>query len=188
MNNLTSLTIKKLKSKSTSPTNQIINKPFLSHNILTKKVKIKGISLFSSAGLAETYFNDIGIEIVAANELLKKRAKFYQHLYPKSKMIIGDIRENKIFNMILTSAIKENAKLLLITPPCQGFSLIGKNNNQNQISSNKLQTLDLSYFWLLRKLLAKLCKENIFSWQTIDFNVNKFNKTIFDWTSFWGIY
>ena len=42
-----------------------------------------GASLFSSAGIAETYFEEVGINIVAANELVQERADFYQALYPK---------------------------------------------------------------------------------------------------------
>ena len=38
--------------------------------------KIKCLSLFSSAGLAETYFKEIGIEVVLANELIKNRCEF----------------------------------------------------------------------------------------------------------------
>ncbi len=41
---------------------------------------MKGISLFSSAGIAELLFNELDIEIVLANELLEKRAKFYKEL------------------------------------------------------------------------------------------------------------
>ncbi len=56
--------------------------------------RIKGISLFAGAGIAETYLKEIGIDIVVANELIENRAEFYQHLYPYSKMVIGDIRDN----------------------------------------------------------------------------------------------
>jgi len=105
-------------------------------NVLNKQNKrenkIKGISLFSGVGISNVYLKDIGIEIIVANELLEKRAKFYQHLYPKSKMIIGDIRNEKIFNKILTFTKQEKAKLLLITPPCQGFSLAEKIRMKNK--------------------------------------------------------
>jgi DNA (cytosine-5)-methyltransferase 1 len=38
-----------------------------------------GASLFSSAGIAETYFEEVGINIIAANELIQERANLYQH-------------------------------------------------------------------------------------------------------------
>ena len=42
-----------------------------------------GASLFSSAGIAETYFDEVGINIIAANELVQERADLYQALYKK---------------------------------------------------------------------------------------------------------
>ena len=47
--------------------------------------KIKVLSLFSSGGVAEAYLEDLGIEILLANEIRKDRCKFYKHLYPKTK-------------------------------------------------------------------------------------------------------
>ena len=45
------------------------------------KNPIKALSLFANVGLAETYLNDVGVNVVVANELLEERAKFYSHLY-----------------------------------------------------------------------------------------------------------
>ena len=53
--------------------------------------KVKILSLFSSGGVAESYFEDMGIEISLANEIDKERAKFYSHLYPKTQLVIGKI-------------------------------------------------------------------------------------------------
>ena len=46
------------------------------------KTEIKGISLFSSAGIGEYFLSRIGIRIVAANELIPKRADLYRKIYP----------------------------------------------------------------------------------------------------------
>jgi len=89
---------------------------------------IKGASMFASAGIAETYFKNAGIDIVVANELLEKRGQFYQHMYPTSKMIVGDIRDKEIKNKFLKE-ITEDVKFLIATPPCQGISNLGKNRN-----------------------------------------------------------
>lgn len=88
--------------------------------------KIKGISMFSSGGIAETYLEDIGIEILLANELIEERANFYKYLYPKSKMITGDILNKNIFNEFISEAKKIKPKFLIATPPCQGMSSLGK--------------------------------------------------------------
>ena len=87
---------------------------------------IKGISMFSSAGIAETYLNEIGINILLANELVKERANFYKHLYPKTKMITGDILDKNIFNEFVCEAKKIKPSFLIATPPCQGMSSLGK--------------------------------------------------------------
>ena len=52
---------------------------------------MNALSLFANVGIAETYLQDIGIEVVVANELDEQRAKFYSHLYPQCDMVQGDI-------------------------------------------------------------------------------------------------
>ena len=89
--------------------------------------KLKGVSLFSSAGIGETYFKDIGIDITVANELLKDRANLYSNLYPNTKMIVGDILNNNIFKEIIDASGKID--FLIATPPCQGMSVAGKNRD-----------------------------------------------------------
>ena len=56
-------------------------------------MSLNGLSLFSNVGIAELYFKKLGVEIVVANEILDKRAKFYQENYPNTEMIIGDIKK-----------------------------------------------------------------------------------------------
>lgn len=90
---------------------------------------MKAISLFSSAGVGETYLKDIDIDVVCAAELIEKRAKLYQHLYPKSNVVIGDISQKEVKDEI-SAFITNDVKLLLATPPCQGVSSAGKNKSQ----------------------------------------------------------
>ena len=54
---------------------------------------IRAVSLFSNVGIAETYFEEIGVHVAVANELLPQRADFYRHLYPNTQMITGDITD-----------------------------------------------------------------------------------------------
>ncbi|MDQ5930501.1 MAG: (cytosine-5)-methyltransferase 1, partial [Bacteroidota bacterium] len=95
-----------------------------------------GTSLFSSAGISETYLEDIGLNITVANELLIERANLYQSIYPKSKMIAGNILEDKIFKSILDNSA-DNLDFLLASPPCQGMSVAGKNRNVVQMLDDK---------------------------------------------------
>lgn len=91
--------------------------------------RIKGLSLFSSAGVGEAYLADIGVDIVVANELIERRAKLHSELYPTCKMICGNIIQPEIFSKIIESA--KGVDLLLASPPCQGMSIAGKNRHQD---------------------------------------------------------
>lgn len=95
-----------------------------------------GASLFSSAGIAETYFEEVGINIVAANELIQERADLYQALYPKSKMIAGNILDENIFKTLVKNTPKK-LDFLIASPPCQGMSVAGKNRNVAQMLTDE---------------------------------------------------
>lgn len=90
------------------------------------KKKIQALSMFSGGGIAETYFEDAGIHVAVANELLPERAEFYRHIYPNTDMICGDISDNDIFESVMEKAEKAKVSFLLATPPCQGMSTLGK--------------------------------------------------------------
>ena len=92
---------------------------------------MKGISLFSSAGIAETYFKDCNIEIVGASELISKRAELHKWLYPQCNMVCGDIAKKENFEKIKKIANSEKCEFLLATPPCQGMSTLGKKDYDN---------------------------------------------------------
>ncbi len=96
---------------------------------------MKALSLFANVGMAEVYLNEIGIDVVVANELLDKRAKFYSHLYPKCNMIQGDISEKNVFDSVIAAAKKEKIDILLATPPCQGMSIAGDMNPYDERNS-----------------------------------------------------
>ena len=91
--------------------------------------------MFASAGIAETYFKEANIDIVVANELIEKRGNFYQSIYPTSKMIVGDIKNEEIKEKFLNE-IKDDVKFLIATPPCQGASTLGVNKNMDQMISD----------------------------------------------------
>lgn len=90
------------------------------------KNRLKAVSLFSNVGIAEIFFKEIGIDVIVANEIDVERARFYEHLYPDTKMIIGDIKDVSIQSKILNSFKGNEIDLLIATPPCQGMSLAGK--------------------------------------------------------------
>lgn len=95
---------------------------------------MKGLSLFSGAGIGETYLKDCGIEICTANEIIKRRADLYHTLYPKCNMICGDISDTNVFNAIIDSSKKID--FLIASPPCQGMSIAGKHRNEDSMLSD----------------------------------------------------
>lgn len=90
--------------------------------------RLKGLSLFSNVGIAEAYFGQIGLDILIANELIEKRAKFYSDVYPHSEMIVGDITDDDLRNQIVKKSIDSEIDLIIATPPCQGMSVAGNRN------------------------------------------------------------
>lgn len=94
-------------------------------------MNFNGLSLFSSAGIAETYFENHGIHIRVACELLPERAKLYSHLYPSVQMFCGDITEKRTFEAVISAAKNEKCDFLLATPPCQGMSSAGKKDKND---------------------------------------------------------
>lgn len=102
------------------------SKILFNSNIFLNKDTIKGVSLFSNVGIAETYIQNHKIDIVVANELLEKRAKFYKEIHKNCDMVCGDITNKYIFNEILSKSQEYKCDFLIATPPCQGMSIAGK--------------------------------------------------------------
>ncbi|QBQ07611.1 DNA (cytosine-5)-methyltransferase 1 [Spiroplasma gladiatoris] len=91
-----------------------------------------GTSLFSNVGIDEHFFKTRNVKIKVANELLDKRAMFYKHLYPDVDVIIGDIRNDIVFKTIINKHVKYKCDFLIATPPCQGMSVAGKMDKNDE--------------------------------------------------------
>lgn len=127
------------------------------------KDRIKGLSLFAGGGIAETYFEDAGIDILIANELLPERAAFYQHTHPKTEMICGDITDETVFDTVMQKAEAAGVNFLLATPPCQGMSTLGKReyvtDERNSLVHYVLNTIDrLSLDYIMMENVPKFAE------------------------------
>ena len=94
------------------------------------------LSLFASAGVAETYFAEHGVKVKVASELLKERVDIYRHLYPDVQIYQGDFTNPEIYREVISSAKKEKCDFIIATPPCQGMSTAGrmlKNDPRNRL-------------------------------------------------------
>lgn len=87
--------------------------------------KLRGLSLFANVGIAEAYMDELGVDILIANEIDAERARFYQAVYSKTHMICGDITDDNIRTSIVEEAIKNRVNFIIATPPCQGMSEAG---------------------------------------------------------------
>lgn len=98
--------------------------------------EIKGLSLFANVGIAEAMFNEIGVEILLANEIDERRARFYSEVYPDAEMICGDITDDSVRDHIVDKAVEMGVNFIIATPPCQGMSVAG--NRDPEDSRNQL--------------------------------------------------
>lgn len=92
---------------------------------------MRALSLFANIGVAEAYLDKIGVDVVLANELIKRRAELYSAIYPHTEMICGDITEKNTFEEIKSKSIAEKIDIIIATPPCQGFSRACRNQDEN---------------------------------------------------------
>lgn len=96
---------------------------------------MNALSLFANIGVAEAYLKDIGIDVVVANELIERRAKLYSQIYPDTQMVCGDITDDYIFEKIAKASKDKGVDILMATPPCQGMSTAGPQDEDDARNS-----------------------------------------------------
>lgn len=111
---------------------------------------MRAISLFSSGGIGELLLKNLNIEIVCANELITKRAAFYRAIHG-DHIIDGDIRDPKVRELIDRSCRENTPDLLIATPPCQGFSTLGKNKSNEDFLLDERNYLVFEIIDLVKK-------------------------------------
>ena len=82
-----------------------------------------GLSLFTGAGGMDTGFEDAGVDVVWANELVQAAADTFSANHPQIKMVVGDITQH--YGDLPDSEGKP-IDIVFGGPPCQGFSVAGK--------------------------------------------------------------
>lgn len=92
---------------------------------------VKVLSLFANIGVAEAYFDNIGINVVLANELIERRAELYKSIYPKTEMKIGDITNTEVQEYLIARSKELDVNVIMATPPCQGMSTAGKQDKED---------------------------------------------------------
>ena len=105
---------------------------------------MNAISLFSSAGIGEYYLKEIGIEVVLANEIVKKRAETHKVIYPSCHIVNKDLTTKQAKEEIINWCKNKKIDLVIATPPCQGVSTAGKNKSERSIYEDSRNFLVLS--------------------------------------------
>jgi DNA (cytosine-5)-methyltransferase 1 len=100
--------------------------------------KINTISLFSGAGGMDVGFGSLGINVVFANEIVREAAETYRTNHPSGIMVNDDIN-----NIIGSLEEYQGIDLVFGGPPCQGFSVAGKMNPDDERSELIFTFLDV---------------------------------------------
>lgn len=114
------------------------------------KKKHKILSLFANIGVAEALLDENAFAVTVANELVKRRAELYQRIYPRTKMICGDITNSDVYENIIIESKKSGVDIILATPPCQGMSTVGQ-----QIEDDERNYLTLPVIQAIKDLSPK---------------------------------
>ena len=96
------------------------------------------ISLFTGAGGMDVGFEKAGIIPVLANELVKEAAETYKKNHKNGVMVNADI--NTIMDQMENY---KNVDFVFGGPPCQGFSVAGKMNPDDERSKLIFTFLDV---------------------------------------------
>lgn len=100
--------------------------------------KINAISLFSGAGGMDVGFESVGVNVVFANEIVKEAAETYRANHPSGIMVNDDIN-----NIIDSLEEYKGIDLVFGGPPCQGFSVAGKMDPDDERSKLIFTFLDV---------------------------------------------
>jgi DNA (cytosine-5)-methyltransferase 1 len=137
--------------------------------------KYNGLSLFSSAGIGETYIEPY-VNMVVSNELLIERTRLYSHFYNNSHVIHGDITDKNIFDNIIKESLLRNVDFIYATPPCQSFSKAGK-----QEKNDTRDILFLTIIKAIKELLPKyIIIENVPEFLKLYCNIDNEDKMVID--------
>lgn len=99
---------------------------------------IKTISLFTGAGGLDTGFVQAGFNVSLANEIMPNACKTYKLNHPQTTLLEGDIA--KYYDCFKQEL---GVQVVIGGPPCQGFSVAGKMDPNDQRSQMIWRYLDI---------------------------------------------
>lgn len=99
---------------------------------------LTAVSLFTGAGGMDIGFERAGVKIIFANEMMSEAAQTYNANHPAGVMVNDDI-----YNQLDTIDRFSGVDLVFGGPPCQGFSVAGKMNPDDERSKLIFTFLDV---------------------------------------------
>lgn len=100
--------------------------------------KYTAVSLFTGAGGMDVGFEKAGIDIVFANEIMKDAAETYKANHPNAT-----IANDSIYNIMDRFEKYKGVDFVFGGPPCQGFSVAGKMDPDDERSKLVFTFLDV---------------------------------------------
>ena len=91
----------------------------------------KVLELFGGCGGLGYGFHNEGFDIVACNEYDANIAKTYQHNFPETNVIVGDITDKSVKQKIYDVFSETSCDIVLGGPPCVAYSMSGKRNSRD---------------------------------------------------------
>tara|TARA_X000000950_G_scaffold198935_1_gene239605 strand:+ start:132 stop:1322 length:1191 start_codon:yes stop_codon:yes gene_type:complete len=114
--------------------------------------KYKLIDLFSGVGGISQGFHWAGFKTIIANEYDPSIGAAYKANFPKTKAIIGDVRELDFNQIMMDNNIKQGEiDVIAGGPPCQGFSMA----NRKRIEEDERNLLFLEFVRAVKKFEPK---------------------------------
>jgi len=98
---------------------------------------MKAISLFTGAGGMDVGFQQAGFNVVWANELMPHAAETYSRNHAADVMHCGNV------NVLMETIPKNDISCVFGGPPCQGFSVAGKMNLEDERSQLVFAFMDV---------------------------------------------
>lgn len=95
--------------------------------------RLNAVSLFSCIGVSEFYLRDIGIDVLVASDIDKRRCEVHRFFHPHTKVVCGDILQDGVKEKIIEETQGAPIDIVISTPPCQGMSSVGKNRSYNTL-------------------------------------------------------
>lgn len=118
------------------------NLKFLEKRFKENKFKAKALSFFAGCGGLCYGAKAAGIDIIGTNELVESYKEVYNLNFPNSTFLPNDIRQIKKTDIDVILEKNGEIDIMLGGPPCQGFSLAGKrdvNDERNTLFGDYLE-------------------------------------------------